>query len=539
MFKNYFIFARLADELNRAVKGAVLVECWSQSKSILTLGFGHPDGRDIWAELCVNPSMPFIFYRDSASRASKNVADLFPEALNSAVTGIDIASDDRIIRISLEKGFFYYFVRGPHSNIIFETINGQQSSFKKIKSAEKEKAIAENIKLTEFTSEPFSRQFNIPPADADDPLLHYKSAYPFLGREIINEIGRRSGINSAEEIIDELKHTPFSVSVGKDHEVTLLPARFYRAYSTEEKIFPSANGALREFVLSTLYHKKYHNLYERIENYLLAETETASKRIRISEARISAGDRSEEYNITGHLIMANLHNLKKGMKSAEVEDLYGGGGTVKLKLKEDLSPYENAEYYYKKARGNRHELELAAAQISRYGRKLLSLNSAFEKLKSGLNYKDLEKLASALKLTRNEKRTDKKLEIKFRHYIIDEKYDVYVGKDSKNNDLLTFRFGKPNDYWFHARGVPGSHVILKNPGKDGVPKEIIKKTASVAAFYSKAKNGSFVPVAYTFRKFVLKKKGLEQGQVILQRESVVMAEPGIPAGCINPDADEE
>jgi predicted ribosome quality control (RQC) complex YloA/Tae2 family protein len=131
------------------------------------------------------------------------------------------------------------------------------------------------------------------------------------------------------------------------------------------------------------------------------------------------------------------------------------------------------------------------------------------------------------------------LEIKFRHYIIDDKYDVYVGKDSKNNDLLTFRFGKPNDYWFHARGVPGSHVILKNPGKAGVPKEIIKKTASIAAFYSKAKNGSFVPVAYTFRKFVLKKKGLEQGQVILQRESVVMAEPGIPAGCRNPDADEE
>ncbi len=538
MYKNYFIFARLAIELKAVLTGSHLIECWSQSKSILTMGFGHPDGREVWVELCVNPSMPFIFFRDSGSKASKNVAGLFENSFPSEFHNADISVNDRIVRLTLESGTFYYFVRGPHSNIFFRQPDGEYLTFKKIRNTEKQNEIIRDLESAEFTLTPFHRDFRSP--ENDEITLFYRQNYPFLGREIINEIELRKGKQHPAEIISELKTTPFSVLVsGEDHEVNLLPSRFSRGEFQEEKIFPDANQALREYILSVLYHKKYFSLYQRIDSYLKTEIENSHKRIGIAESRLNAGDKSEEYNTAGHLIMANLHHLKKGMKSAEVADLYGNGAPIKIRLREELTPYENAEYYYKKARGSKHDLELASEQIIRYEKKLLSLNRASEKLKSGLSFKELERLAAGLKLSRNEQKADKKLEIRFRHYIIDEKYDVYVGKDSKNNDLLTFRFGKPNDYWFHARGVPGSHVILKNPGKDGVPKEIIKKTASIAAYYSKAKNGSFVPVAYTFRKFVLKKKGLEQGQVILQRESVLMTEPGIPAGCRNPDAEEE
>jgi predicted ribosome quality control (RQC) complex YloA/Tae2 family protein len=121
---------------------------------------------------------------------------------------------------------------------------------------------------------------------------------------------------------------------------------------------------------------------------------------------------------------------------------------------------------------------------------------------------------------------------KFKHYVIENKYDVYVGKDSANNDLLTMKFAKQNDYWFHARSVPGSHVILRVlNNKEPVPKNVIKSAASIAAFHSKAKTSGLAPVSYTFKKYVTKKKGMEPGKVALLKEDVLLVKPGIPANC--------
>jgi len=122
--------------------------------------------------------------------------------------------------------------------------------------------------------------------------------------------------------------------------------------------------------------------------------------------------------------------------------------------------------------------------------------------------------------------------IKFKHYIIEGKYNVYVGKDSKNNDLLTTRFAKQNDYWFHARSVSGSHVILRVENiKEVIPKNVLKKTASLAAYHSKAKTAGIVPVAYTFKKYVVKKKNMPIGTVHLLKENVLLVKPEIPKDC--------
>ena len=121
------------------------------------------------------------------------------------------------------------------------------------------------------------------------------------------------------------------------------------------------------------------------------------------------------------------------------------------------------------------------------------------------------------------------VEIKFKHYLIEKKYHVFVGKDSVNNDLLTIRFAKQNDFWFHARSVSGSHVVLRIENtKEVVPKNILKKAASLAAYHSKAKTAGVVPVSYTFKKYVIKRKGQPTGQVSLLRENVLLVKPEIP-----------
>ncbi|MEK6571387.1 MAG: NFACT RNA binding domain-containing protein, partial [Bacteroidota bacterium] len=110
-------------------------------------------------------------------------------------------------------------------------------------------------------------------------------------------------------------------------------------------------------------------------------------------------------------------------------------------------------------------------------------------------------------------------------------FEVWAGKSSENNDLLTMKYAKPNDLWFHARGGSGSHVVLKVGTGSGNPsKEAIEKAASIAAYYSKMKNATMVPVAYCERKYVRKSKGAPAGTVSLQHEKVLFVEPGLPVG---------
>jgi len=118
---------------------------------------------------------------------------------------------------------------------------------------------------------------------------------------------------------------------------------------------------------------------------------------------------------------------------------------------------------------------------------------------------------------------------RFRIFKLADGFEVWVGKDSSSNDLLSMKYTAQNDLWFHVRGASGSHTVLKIPeGAAEIPEENIKAAASIAAFYSKAKNAKIVAVAYTQAKNVEKYKGAKSGSVIIKSEKIVKVTPGIP-----------
>ncbi len=120
---------------------------------------------------------------------------------------------------------------------------------------------------------------------------------------------------------------------------------------------------------------------------------------------------------------------------------------------------------------------------------------------------------------------------KFRKFVLSEDYQVWVGKDSKSNDLLTMHYSAPNDLWFHIRGTSGSHTVLKTGNKtENLDKKIIETAASICAYYSKARNAGNVPVAFCQRKYVKKKKGFNEGSVVMEREKVIFVKPKLPEG---------
>lgn len=117
----------------------------------------------------------------------------------------------------------------------------------------------------------------------------------------------------------------------------------------------------------------------------------------------------------------------------------------------------------------------------------------------------------------------------YRSFDIDARWFALVGRSNFENDEITFKVAKSNDYWFHAQGVPGSHVVLRSRGGSDAPSaRVIELTASLAAHFSKAKHSSLVPVIYTQRKYVRKFRGARPGQVTCEREKMVMVPPALP-----------
>jgi predicted ribosome quality control (RQC) complex YloA/Tae2 family protein len=104
---------------------------------------------------------------------------------------------------------------------------------------------------------------------------------------------------------------------------------------------------------------------------------------------------------------------------------------------------------------------------------------------------------------------------------------IWVGKSAANNDELTLRHSHKNDLWLHAKDVTGSHVLVKWKAGKEFPKKVIERAAQLAAYYSKLKGSGWVPVSYTLKKFVRKPKGSEPGQVLVDKEEVVMVEPKV------------
>jgi predicted ribosome quality control (RQC) complex YloA/Tae2 family protein len=106
-----------------------------------------------------------------------------------------------------------------------------------------------------------------------------------------------------------------------------------------------------------------------------------------------------------------------------------------------------------------------------------------------------------------------------------EGWDILVGKSAAGNDYITMKLARPDDLWLHAEGMSGSHVVVRNPGKRDIPDGVLRKAASLAAWYSKGKNSAKVPVAYTRAAYVKKPKGAAPGSVVLGSRKTMMAVP--------------
>ena len=534
MFKNFFVLNRHVVEVNKLLSGFTLVNIFTQEKNKLIF-YLRTDVQEYFIELNADSSLPYFIVREKYNRAKENTLDFFESYLPSKLNSIKIAELDRIIQFELKAASIYLYIHGKETNIFLIDDDQNFVSFKKTENGQK--LVEEMSKLN------FSQKFQIPELNLEMADAFSKSiskSYPFLGSEIIDELDRRSKINVAEKkeiilqnILREIEaQEPF---VYLDDSTGKFKLSFFNRdefQSKEPTFFDNVNDAL--IFLLVQGHK--YNLESFIGKEIKSKFEKKiiqlEKKRDHLQARINEGCKDQKYQRVANLLMMNIDKIKHGMNKIELEDIYASNKIISINLIPKLRPRENVNYYFDKSKSARKEFDKLNALLSGINEEIKKQKKSYEEMKMNELEGNQLLFSKAILQKKSDKQSLQTVKIKFRQFILYDKYLIFVGKNSKNNDELTTGFAKQNDYWFHARSVSGSHVVLRyDKSKGDIQKNILEKAAAVAAFYSKAKTSGLVPVSYTQKKYVIKRKGMEPGKVYLLKEKVLIVKPEIPKEC--------
>lgn len=243
-------------------------------------------------------------------------------------------------------------------------------------------------------------------------------------------------------------------------------------------------------------------------------------------------DRADEYRIKGELINANIPHIKPGAKSVVLTNYYDGSD-LEVALDEKLSPAKNAQAYFKRYSKLKGSVKEKLAQLAGCEADIAYLESVRGLISGADSNEAVELIRTELigegfiraKKTAKRKNSGKKPEPK--RFKLSGGYEVAVGRSGEENDYISFKLGKKDDFWFHAKDMPGSHVVLFAGGREP-DAETIYETASIAAYYSKARDSENVPVDYLSLRHLKKPAGAKPGMVLFKGNRTIWVKPEAP-----------
>lgn len=256
---------------------------------------------------------------------------------------------------------------------------------------------------------------------------------------------------------------------------------------------------------------------------VMSSMERVSKKLALQQTELEETRQRDQWKQYGDLIMSNLWRMEKGMDQVEVEDYYAEGcPTVSIPLDILNTPTQNAQMYYRRYQKLKSREEHLLRFIKENEQELAYLETVFDNIYKAENEKELNEMRVELKeqgylLKKGKNQPIRKGAVsKPMHFVTDDGYDVYVGKNNRQNDELTLRTAERWDLWLHTKNAPGSHTILVTNGEslDDLPVEAITQAAILAATYSSARDSAQVPVDYALVRHVKKPGGAKPGMVI-------------------------
>lgn len=298
------------------------------------------------------------------------------------------------------------------------------------------------------------------------------------------------------------------------------------------------------FFLDDFYYEKMQeDLFKNYRNNLLKvinnTLDKITKKLDNINNKIEACKDMNKYKVYGELLIANIYRINTLNISdnfVELENYYDNNNIVSIPVNTDISTSQNAEKYFKKYNKLKNTLEVVNIQKKDAEKELNYLGSLIYELDNATDIDAINEIYNEISENilfndniKQNKSSNKNIKSSlssqdnYMRLNLDG-YTVLVGKNNRQNDYLTMKIANDNDYWFHTKDIHGSHVILRCSG-DTPKMETIIKCAKLAAYYSKAKFSSNVPVDYTLKKYVKKPNGAQPGYVIYTNQKTVNVEP--------------
>lgn len=570
-----FTLAALTKELSDKLTGGRLQKIAQPEPDelLLTIKNNRTNYRLV---LSASPSLPLIYLTEEPKTSpltAPNFCMLLRKHLNGAkITEISQFGMERVLKIGMENlnelgdmvnKSLVIEIMGKHSNLIFLDETGQIiDSIKHISSLVSSVRevlpgrdyfipnTKEKHNLFELTTEQWMNEVVTQPVSVAKGLCNYFTGFSFT---LAQETAYRSGVdgdapfaslngNQLSGLRDSLRalmrhtkegtFTPEIVFDGKEPvEFAAFPLTMYEGF--EHKSMESMSITVETFYKEKETIQRIRQKSTDIRKHVTMLLERNRKKLSIQLKQLKDTEKRERYKVYGELI--NTYGYQLGPEDTKLNCInYYDDTEVEIPVDPTLTSAENANKYFNRYNKLKRTYEAVTIQIKETNELIEHLETILTSLDIARQEEDLVLIKQELIDSgymrghgKNNRKNGKAVpKSKPLHYVSSDGYDMYVGKNNYQNDTLTFKTATGNDWWFHAKQAPGSHVIVRC-GNEEPPVTTFEEAASLAAFYSKNKNSDKVEIDYTQKKNVKKPNGSKPGFVVYYTNYSMVASPDI------------
>lgn len=565
--------AAVVKELNDTCLGGRLYKI-AQPESdelLLTIKTGEGQRRLL---LSADASLPLV-YLTGQNKPSPMTAPGFCMLLrkhlqNGRITAVTQPGLERIIHIDVEHldemgdlchKTLIVEIMGKHSNIIFcneegmildsiKHVSGLVSSLREVLPGKPYFVAQTQDKLDPLSCE--QEQFIT--ALTSRPAVLYKAIYqsytgisPILAQEVCHRSGLDGDAPTAafspqelektyhvfREMMDQVQNGDFAPVIaytGKQPaEYAALPLTLYSQGQDTLQPYASVSALLEHYYAEKNTLTRIRQKSADLRRIVQTALERNVKKYDLQLQQIKDTEKRDKYRVYGELINTYGYNVPEGSKSMEALNYYTNE-MITIPLDPDQTPAENAKRYFDKYGKLKRTFEALSTLTKEVKAEIEHLESISTALDIALLEEDLVQIREELAASGYiHKRGGKKEKVTSKpfHYMSSDGFHMYVGKNNYQNDELTFMFASGGDWWFHAKGMPGSHVIVKCEGADTLPDRTFEEAAKLAAYYSKGRGQEKVEIDYIQKKHVKKPNGAKPGFVVYYTNYSMMIDDDI------------
>lgn len=447
-------------------------------------------------------------------------------------------------------------IMGRNSNIILTRSGKVVDSVRRVSAVDSNDSARRVLPNCEYELPPRAERLNLLSADVSEILARLSDSRDRLSKALMNTLEGISPIfarecafyaandvdatcdaadkSRIEEFLENARkslNSPTEFTLlsenGKNKDFSFVDIRQY-GDTMNKRSFTSANALLDAFYTESNNTGAAKQRARELVKTLSSAYSRVSRRLETRKKELSECGEREVFRVCGDLINANIYRLERGMTKCSLEDFYSGEPR-EIALDARLSPAQNAQKYYTEYR----KLDTAEKKLTELIRgdeeELAYLDSVLDCVSRTESDSELAEIRRELseqcyiKASKGGERPSKKLSEPLKYHS-SEGFEILVGKNNRQNDLLTLKTAKAADIWLHVKDIAGSHVIVKTDGKTPSEQTLIE-AAQIAAFHSKAREGSGVPVDYVPVKFVKKPAGAKPGMVIFTNNRTLYVTP--------------